>query len=76
MVNFQVEYSPAANQDRAFEFLMGSASDQDPLLTREVERAIRDSRALDTEALCILANKLVSPSPQHWQLTNVCRRVI
>mmetsp|Transcript_2476 Transcript_2476/g.10755 ORF Transcript_2476/g.10755 Transcript_2476/m.10755 type:complete len:366 (+) Transcript_2476:552-1649(+) len=59
MVNFQVEYSPAANQDRAFEFLMGSASDQDPLLTREVERAIRDSRALDTEALCIIANKLV-----------------
>ncbi|KAJ8906256.1 hypothetical protein NDN08_002749 [Rhodosorus marinus] len=59
MVNFQVEYSPSANQDRAFEFLMGSASDQDPLLTREVERAIRDSRALDTEALCILASKLV-----------------
>eukprot|EP00189_Rhodosorus_marinus_P008284 CAMPEP_0184753438 /NCGR_PEP_ID=MMETSP0315-20130426/44102_1 /TAXON_ID=101924 /ORGANISM="Rhodosorus marinus, Strain UTEX LB 2760" /LENGTH=412 /DNA_ID=CAMNT_0027232813 /DNA_START=584 /DNA_END=1822 /DNA_ORIENTATION=+ len=58
IVNFQVEYSPSANQDRAFEFLMGSAS-EDPLLTREVERAIRDSRALDTEALCILASKLV-----------------
>lgn len=63
MISFSVEFSPAASERFAFEIgamgMSGSTSEETVALTRAVERSIRDSRALDTESLCILAGKLV-----------------
>jgi exosome complex component RRP45 len=58
-----VEISPAACESAALEFAvhgMPSATDKAAVRLRAIiERVIRDSRALDTEALCILAGKRV-----------------
>jgi exosome complex component RRP45 len=58
-----VEMSPAASESAALEFAvhgMPAATDKAALRMRAiVERVIRDSRALDTEALCILAGTRV-----------------
>jgi exosome complex component RRP45 len=58
-----VELSPAASEAAALEFAVhGSHPPADRVamaLRGSVERVIRDSRAVDTEALCILAGKKV-----------------
>lgn len=58
-----VELSPAASESAALEFAVHGAhppADRVAMALRgNVERVIRDSRAVDTEALCILAGKKV-----------------
>ena len=55
MLNFNVEFSPMASA--AFE--PGRPSAEAVELTRIVERGVRDSQALDTEALCVVAGERV-----------------
>lgn len=62
-LSVSVEISAAASESAALEFgVHGANPPSDPAsmaLRGIVERVIRDSRALDTEALCILAGKKV-----------------
>eukprot|EP01120_Amphizonella_sp_Union-15-10_P013397 TRINITY_DN6207_c0_g1_i1.p1 TRINITY_DN6207_c0_g1~~TRINITY_DN6207_c0_g1_i1.p1 ORF type:complete len:312 (+),score=62.69 TRINITY_DN6207_c0_g1_i1:420-1355(+) len=53
---FHVEFSPQASP--AFEIRRGYTSSQTELI-RVVERGLRESRAIDTEALCIIAGEKV-----------------
>ncbi|KAI8811278.1 ribosomal protein S5 domain 2-type protein [Cladochytrium replicatum] len=57
-VLFNTEFSPMASP--AFEH--GRLSDEELLLTRLLEKALRRSRAVDTEGLCIVAGEKV------WQI--------
>ncbi len=41
-------------------------------VTRLVERALRDSRAVDLEALCVLAGQKVRSRSTHWQWSLLC----
>lgn len=54
-LNFFVNFSPMA----ALEFNDKRPSDKSVELSRVVERGIKDSRAIDTEALCIIAKEKV-----------------
>lgn len=62
-ININVELSAASSEAAALEFAVHGAqpaSDRASMMLRGiVERVIRDSRALDTEALCILVGKKV-----------------
>jgi exosome complex component RRP45 len=62
-LSISVELSPAASEPAALEFAVHGAhppADRAAMALRgNVERVIRDSRAIDTEALCILAGKKV-----------------
>eukprot|EP01098_Paradermamoeba_levis_P010949 TRINITY_DN4630_c0_g1_i8.p1 TRINITY_DN4630_c0_g1~~TRINITY_DN4630_c0_g1_i8.p1 ORF type:complete len:259 (-),score=74.83 TRINITY_DN4630_c0_g1_i8:268-957(-) len=53
--NFNVEFSPMADPN----FEVGRPGEAAIELGRVIERGLRESRAIDTEALCILAKKKV-----------------
>ncbi|PRP78891.1 hypothetical protein PROFUN_13330 [Planoprotostelium fungivorum] len=53
--HFNVEFSPMADPN----FEQGKQSDQFIELGRVVERGLRESRAIDSEALCIIASEKV-----------------
>ena len=55
MLSFFADFSPMASPH----FESGRPSDKSVELSRVIERGIRESRALDTEALCILAGQKV-----------------
>lgn len=57
MLNFFIGFSPMAST--AFQTRAGGASDKAIELSRVVERAIKESRAIDTEALCVVAGEKV-----------------
>eukprot|EP00188_Purpureofilum_apyrenoidigerum_P000304 Plantae.Rhodophyta-Purpureofilum_apyrenoidigerum.ctg11251.p1 GENE.Plantae.Rhodophyta-Purpureofilum_apyrenoidigerum.ctg11251~~Plantae.Rhodophyta-Purpureofilum_apyrenoidigerum.ctg11251.p1 ORF type:complete len:428 (-),score=67.49 Plantae.Rhodophyta-Purpureofilum_apyrenoidigerum.ctg11251:221-1504(-) len=76
IISFAAEFSPAASERFAYEYgaigVTISTSEEATLLTRAVERAIRESRALDTESLCILAGKLVWSLKVNVQVIDHC----
>ncbi|KAI9143007.1 ribosomal protein S5 domain 2-type protein [Paraphysoderma sedebokerense] len=58
VVIFNTEFSPMASPN----FEAGRLSEEEILVSRILEKALRRSRAIDTEGLCILANEQV------WQV--------
>ena len=62
-MHFNVELSPMASPS----FEVGRPSSVATVITRTLERCVKESRAVDTESLCIIAGQKVT-------LMSLCNR--
>lgn len=75
MIYINVELNPLA----ASHFEAGRQSEMGVLMTRQLEKCFKDSKCVDLEALCIVADKKVNSFKFNYLINNVnvnkfCRR--
>lgn len=71
-IRFNVEFSPMASP--AFE--AGRPGEAAVVMARLVERGLRQSRAVDQEALCVMAGRKVGGFVKFWSLEDLALHVL